>query len=114
MRLDGAWGGHGLFAAVEKRLVPAIFRWQRQAARRLGWGGELFGGAVVFAQYFGSSLQLTPHLHGARSLSAFAHSPGRPSRLADRSGGRPLHRQLAGPSNRSGSPSSSISAQAAV
>jgi hypothetical protein len=26
-------------------------------------GGELFGGAVVFAQYFGSSLQLTPHLH---------------------------------------------------
>jgi hypothetical protein len=52
-----------LFAAMEKRLVRAIWRRQRQAARRLGWTGELFGGAVVFAQYFGSSLQLTPHLH---------------------------------------------------
>jgi hypothetical protein len=55
-----------------QRLVRAIFRWQRQAARRLGWGGELFGGAAVFAQYFGSSLQLTPHLH-VRLLSRLDH-----------------------------------------
>ena len=52
-----------LFGAMEKRLVRAIGRWQRQAARRLGVEGELACGAVVFAQYFGSSLQLTPHLH---------------------------------------------------
>ena len=52
-----------LFGAMEKRLVRAIGRWQREAARRFGLGGELACRAVVFAQYFGSSLQLTPHLH---------------------------------------------------
>ncbi|MBE2254202.1 MAG: transposase, partial [Myxococcus sp.] len=52
-----------LLKRLERRLVRAIWRWQRQVARRLGVPGPLRGGAVVFTQWFGSSLQLTPHLH---------------------------------------------------
>lgn len=52
-----------LLRQVEKRLVRAVWRWQRQKARELGVEGELQGGAVSFVQLFGSSLQLTPHLH---------------------------------------------------
>jgi hypothetical protein len=32
-------------------------------ARKLGAKGKLLGGAVGFTQYFGSALQMTPHLH---------------------------------------------------
>jgi hypothetical protein len=49
---------------LELRLVRAVWRWQRAVARRLGVSGPLRGGAVVFTQWFGSSLQVTPHLHG--------------------------------------------------
>jgi hypothetical protein len=52
-----------LLKRLERRLVRAVWRWQRQVARRLGVPGPLHGGAVVFTQWFGSSLQLTPHLH---------------------------------------------------
>ena len=52
-----------LLKRLEYRLVRAVWRWQRQVARRLGVVGPLRGGAVVFTQWFGSSLQLTPHLH---------------------------------------------------
>jgi hypothetical protein len=45
------------------RLVKAVWRWQRREARRSGATGALTGGAVCFWQWFGSSLQLTPHLH---------------------------------------------------
>ena len=52
-----------LLKRIEVRLVRAIWRWQRREARRLGVGGALRGGGVCFWQWFGSSLQLTPHLH---------------------------------------------------
>lgn len=52
-----------LLKAVERRLVRAVWRWQRQQGRRLGITGVVRGGAVAFTQYFGSALQLTPHLH---------------------------------------------------
>jgi len=52
-----------LLKTVERRLVKAVWRWQRQQAKRLGAAGTLRGGAVAFAQLFGSALQLTPHLH---------------------------------------------------
>lgn len=52
-----------LLKRLERRLVRAVWRWQRREARRLGVAGALRGGAVVFTQWFGSSLQLTPHLH---------------------------------------------------
>lgn len=52
-----------LLKAVERRLVRAVWRWQRQTAKRLGYEGPLEGGAVAFTQLFGSALQLTPHLH---------------------------------------------------
>lgn len=52
-----------LLRALEARLVHAVWRWQRQVARRLGAEGPLRGGAVVFTQWFGSTLQVTPHLH---------------------------------------------------
>ena len=48
---------------LERRLLKAIWRWQRREARRLGVGGPLRGAGVCFWQWFGSSLQLTPHLH---------------------------------------------------
>ena len=53
------------------QVVQAVWRQQRATGKRLGMRGPgpLHGGAVCFWQYFGSSLQLTPHLHlaGARS-----------------------------------------------
>ena len=52
-----------LMRALERRLVRAVWRWQRQGARRAGVRGDFTGGAVGFTQYFGSALQLTPHLH---------------------------------------------------
>ena len=52
-----------LFKRVERQLVLAVWRWQRQRAKGLGHSGVLRGGAVAFAQFFGSALQLTPHLH---------------------------------------------------
>jgi hypothetical protein len=52
-----------LLRLVERRLVEAIFRWQRQRARGLGANGTRAGGAVCFTQLFGSALQLSPHLH---------------------------------------------------
>ena len=52
-----------LLKKLEVRLVRAIWRWQRATARRLGTKGQLRGGAVCFWQWFGSSRQLTPHLH---------------------------------------------------
>ena len=53
-----------LLKRLELRLVRAVWRWQRAVARRLGVSGPFRGGAVVFTQWFGSSLQVTPHLHG--------------------------------------------------
>lgn len=52
-----------LLKRLERRLVRAVWRWQRQVARALGVTGPLRAGAVVFTQWFGSTLQLTPHLH---------------------------------------------------
>jgi hypothetical protein len=52
-----------LLKRLERRLVWAAWCWQRRVARRLGVSGSLRGGAVVFTQWFGSTLQLTPHLH---------------------------------------------------
>ena len=52
-----------LLKRIEVRLVRAIWRWQRREARRLGVGGPSRGAGVCFWQWFGSSLQLTPHLH---------------------------------------------------
>ena len=52
-----------LLKRLEVRLVKALWRWQRRDAKRLGAAGRLRGGAVCFWQWFGSSLQLTPHLH---------------------------------------------------
>jgi hypothetical protein len=52
-----------LLKRLEVRLVKAVWRWQRQEARRHGARGALTGGAVCFWQWFGSRLQLTPHLH---------------------------------------------------
>ena len=49
--------------AVERRLVRAVWRWQRGRAKQLGYRGALKGGAVGFLQLFGGALQLTPHLH---------------------------------------------------
>ncbi len=52
-----------LLKRLEVRLVRAVWRWQRREARRLRMSRPLRGGAVVFTQWFGSSLQVTPHLH---------------------------------------------------
>ena len=57
-----------LLRRVERRLVEAIFRWQRRRARGLGAPGKLMGGAVCFTQLFGSALQLQPHLLGAECV----------------------------------------------
>jgi hypothetical protein len=53
-----------LLRKVERRLMEAIFRWQRRRAKGLGAIGKRMGGAVCFTQLFGSALQLQPHLHG--------------------------------------------------
>lgn len=53
-----------LLKYLERRLVKAIWRWQRQRAKQAGQSGVFFnGGGVCFTQWFGSRLQLTPHLH---------------------------------------------------
>ena len=52
-----------LLKRLEVRLVRAVWRWQRREARKHGVTARLRGGAVVFTQWFGSMLQLTPHLH---------------------------------------------------
>lgn len=48
---------------VLKALLQRVWAWQRRQARRLDVPGHLHAGAVSFTQYFGSTLQLTPHLH---------------------------------------------------
>lgn len=53
-----------LLRKVERRLMEAIFRWQRHRAKGLGAIGKRMGGALCFTQLFGSALQLQPHLHG--------------------------------------------------
>lgn len=53
-----------LLRKVERRLVEAIFRWQRHRAKELGATGKRVGGAVTFLQLFGSALQVQPHVHG--------------------------------------------------
>jgi hypothetical protein len=52
-----------LLKRLEQRLVKAVWRWQRAEARRHGVQGALTGAGVCFWQWFGSSLQVTPHLH---------------------------------------------------
>jgi ribosomal protein S27E len=53
-----------LLKYLERRLVKGIWRWQRQRANQSGHTGVfLNGGGVCFTQWFGSHLQLTPHLH---------------------------------------------------
>jgi hypothetical protein len=52
-----------LLKKLEVALVKAIWHSQRVKARRLGAKGAQSGGAVCFWQWFGSRLQLTPHLH---------------------------------------------------
>jgi hypothetical protein len=52
-----------LLKRVERALVKAVWRWQRAEAKRLGAVGRQVGGAVAMTQWFGSALQLTPHLH---------------------------------------------------
>ena len=51
-----------LLKRLEVRLVKAIWRHQRRLAAVQG-PGFVNGGAVCFTQWFGSRLQLTPHLH---------------------------------------------------
>lgn len=67
-----------LLRAIERRLVRAVWRWQRAAAKRLGQVGQLRGGAVAFAQFFGSALQVTPHLHVLMPEGLFANVSVRP------------------------------------
>lgn len=52
-----------LLKRLEVRLALAAGRWQRREANRVGPPCRLRGGAVCFWQWFGSGLQLTPHLH---------------------------------------------------
>jgi hypothetical protein len=52
-----------LLKRLEVRLVQAVWPWQRREAGRHGVTGPLRGGGVCFWQWFGSSLQRTPHLH---------------------------------------------------
>ena len=53
-----------LLKCLERRLLKAIWRWQRQQAKRAGHEAQFsLGAGVCFTQWFGSRLQLTPHLH---------------------------------------------------
>ena len=97
-----------LLKRLEVRLVRAVWRWQRREARRRGVTAPLRGGAVVFTQWFGSMLQLTPHLHvvvpeaqwtpkrpGATSFSGEAatlHTAHRPQQRRVRAEEYTLHR----------------------
>jgi hypothetical protein len=52
-----------LLRKVERRLVEAVFRWQRHRAKGLGGTSKRVGGAVSFVQLFSSSVTLAPHVH---------------------------------------------------
>jgi len=53
-----------LLKCLERRLLKAIWRWQRQQTKRAGHEARFsLGAGVCFTQWFGSRLQLTPHLH---------------------------------------------------
>ena len=52
-----------VFLALQRGLVQAVGRWQRERQKRYFKGRELKSGALVFVQWFGSALQLTPHFH---------------------------------------------------
>ncbi len=52
-----------LLRRVERCLVKAIFRWQRQRAKEVGVLGKPKGGVVSFTQMFSSALAMAPHLH---------------------------------------------------
>ena len=52
-----------LLRSVEKRLLRAIFRWQRQKAKALGVQAKALSGAVSQLQLFSSALALQPHFH---------------------------------------------------
>ena len=43
--------------------MRAVWKWQRREARRHGATGALTGAGICFSQWFGSAMQLTPHLH---------------------------------------------------
>jgi ribosomal protein S27E len=49
-----------LLARMERRLVRAVWAWQRRSAKRLGASGRLQAGGMGLRQYFGSALQLSP------------------------------------------------------
>ena len=53
-----------LLKSLERRLLKAIWRWQRQQAKGARHEARFsLGAGVCFTQWFGSRLQLTPHLH---------------------------------------------------
>ena len=52
-----------LLRRVERRLVEALFRWQRHRAKGLGATGMRAGAAVSFLQLFNAQLGLSPHVH---------------------------------------------------
>jgi hypothetical protein len=51
-----------LLRRVERCLVNAIFRWQRQRAKEVGVLGKPKGGVGSFTQMFSSALAMAPHL----------------------------------------------------
>jgi hypothetical protein len=51
------------FLGIQRALVQAVGRWQKQQARAHAKKQQLKTGALVFVQFFGSALQLTPHFH---------------------------------------------------
>jgi len=51
------------FLGIQRALVQAVGRWQKQQARPHAKKQQLKAGALVFVQFFGSALQLTPHFH---------------------------------------------------
>ncbi len=61
--MHGAVKRPSLLKTVERALVKSVWRWQRALSRQLGAEGRQVGAAVAMTQWFGSSLQLTPHLH---------------------------------------------------
>lgn len=52
-----------LLKQLEERLLQAVWRWQRGQSRHHDGATFKSGGAACFTQWFGSRLQLTPHLH---------------------------------------------------
>ena len=48
-----------LLKCLERRLVKAIWRWQRHQGKRAGQGARFsLGAGICFTQWFGSRLQL--------------------------------------------------------